>query len=81
MENDLENAKSALEEELVQALTGSKLIQEQLIVMKEELSSRQSLEHAEREKMQELISRLEANGIAVAQKQQEVEERESIAID
>jgi len=28
--------------------------------------------------MQELISRLEANGIAVAEKQEQVEERESI---
>jgi predicted nucleic acid-binding Zn-ribbon protein len=53
-------------------------VQEQLIELKQEVQERQAQDDTERDKMQDLMSRLEANGISVAEKQKEIEERETI---
>jgi hypothetical protein len=79
--NELETLRAAnanSEEELTNALTGWHEVQEQLIVLKQEVQERRAQDGTERENMQDLMSRLEANGTAVAQKQKEIEERENI---
>jgi hypothetical protein len=56
----------------------SDLVKQDLSKFKEALQQQQSQDDADREKMQGLMARLEANGTTVSKKQQEVDQREQV---
>ena len=74
----LKATKESLENELNRTVEESDHIQQQLDELQKDYVQQKSNDTVEREKMQSLMDRLEANGAAVAQKQADLDERERV---
>ena len=74
----LQGTKDSLETELARALERAEAAESHLEGLKEDLSEKQLSDMAEREKIQNLMARLEANSAALTMKQKKLDEQEEI---